>query len=113
MLGAIKTLDISERVKEEVRLKLPSQNLQTRGCQLPGADLSSAIKMQRMCGADDHDVNRNLDAGEVEKVPSWRWWGQALPCGRFQIGGRDRRGTVVRARAWVDKNFPLVNAPND
>src|SRR5438874_10526696 len=57
-----------------MRLQLRLQCLQMRARQLARANFRAPIETQRVCGSHDHDVDRDFDAGEMEKIPTgWRW----------------------------------------
>ena len=52
------TSDGVERIEEKVRLKLRLQGLQSGGGELTSPDFTAAIKMERVCGADDPPQRR-------------------------------------------------------
>ncbi|PYL98689.1 MAG: hypothetical protein DME27_04385 [Verrucomicrobia bacterium] len=66
-----------------------------------------------MCGSHDHDVDRDFDAGEMEKVPTgWRWLERRF-CLRSEVFCRELRRMTMRTGPWIDKDFPLMNSKDD
>src|SRR2546423_5822644 len=96
-----------------MRLQLRLQCLQMRARQLARANFRAPIETQRVCGSHDHDVDRDFDAGEMEKIPTgWRWLERRF-FPRSQGFCRELRRMTMRTRPWVDKGFPPVKSQPD
>src|SRR5437879_7975688 len=93
-----------------MRLQLRFRCLQMRARQLARANFRAPIETQRVCGSHDHDVDRDFDAGEMEKVPTgWRRLERRF-CLRSEVFCRELRRMTMWTGPWIDKDVTLMNS---